>query len=182
MKKALVFSMLAAAAVSAMAQSAPAGDSSGMGRVVRTAPVVQQVPGSQGKPENRLVGYDVTYEYGGHQYTTRMASDPGSYVQVEGNGQSQPQQALAQPSPSYSQPGVVEQGVVVGAGESYAAAPVVYAPAYAPAYAPVYAPAPIYAAPYPYYGGYGYGGVPLSLSLGFGFGRGYGGHGHGRWR
>ena len=28
--------------------------------------------------ENRTVGYDVTYEYAGRQYTTRMASDPGA--------------------------------------------------------------------------------------------------------
>lgn len=174
MKKALVFSMLAAAAVSAMAQTAPAADARATGRVIRTVPVVQQVPGSQGAPENRMVGYDVTYEYGGHQYTTRMASDPGSYVQVQGNSASEPQPEPQQQA--YSQPGVIEQGVVVGAGTSYAeAAPVVYAPAYAPAYAPVYA-AP-YPYPYPYYGGYGYGGIPIGLSLGFGFGRGYGGHG-----
>lgn len=177
MKKALVFSMLAAAAVSVMAQGTP--DSRTSGRVIRTVPVVQQVPGSQGAPENRMVGYDVTYEYGGHQYTTRMASDPGSYVQVQGNAASEPQPEPQQQQQAYSQPGVVEQGVVVGAGTTYAeAAPVVYAPAYAPVYA---APYP-YPYPYPYYGGYGYGGIPIGLSLGFGFGRGYGGHGGGHRR
>lgn len=251
MKKALVFSTLAAAAVSAMAQtSAPSRE---MGRVLSTTPVVQQVPVSQqvcgsqqivsqappsgvgtvlgglagglvgnavggggGRAaatalgivggamlgnsaegpgptyvqnvptcstqtsyENRTVGYDVTYEYAGRQYNTRMASDPGQYVPVQvgavgDNGA--PQQAYGGP---YSQPGVVEAGVVVPAYNPVPA-PVVYQ-TYTPAYAPVYAP-PYYGG-YGGYGGYGYGGVPIGLSLNLGYSRGYGGHGgHGRWR
>ncbi len=32
--------------------------------------------------ENRVVGYNVTYEFAGKQYITRMARDPGSQVQL----------------------------------------------------------------------------------------------------
>lgn len=32
--------------------------------------------------EQRTVGYDVTYEYAGQRYTTRMASDPGEWVPI----------------------------------------------------------------------------------------------------
>lgn len=253
MKKALVFSTLAAAAVSAMAQSAPLRDSRDpreMGRVLSTVPVVQQVPvsqqvcgsqqvvtqapstgvgtvlggiaggvvgnaighgggraaatalgivggamlgnsaegpgpayvqnvptcGTQTTYQNRTVGYDVTYEYAGRQYTTRMASDPGAYVPVEVGavGESAPQQAYG----GYGNPGTVEQGVVVGPGYATTVAPVVYQ---------TYAPAPVYAPVYGggYYGGYGggYGGfaAPIGLSLNLGYSRGWGG-GHGRWR
>jgi len=255
MKRAFVFAALAAAAVSAIAQSAPVRDNRGspeMGRVLSTVPVVQQVPlsqqvcgnqqfvtqaprsgagavlgglaggvlgnaigGGSGRAaatalgivggamlgnnaeapggayvqnvptcstqttyENRTVGYDVTYEYAGRQYTTRMASDPGSWVPMQVGAAGQP--ATQTTYDSYSQPGVVEQGVVVGPG--YATAPqVVYSQTYVPAYAPVYAPA------YPpvYYGGYGgYGGyaAPIGLSLNLGYSRGFGGHGGRHWR
>ncbi|SDM58218.1 Uncharacterized conserved protein YcfJ, contains glycine zipper 2TM domain [Oryzisolibacter propanilivorax] len=30
--------------------------------------------------DNRVVGYDVTYEYAGRQYTTRTQSDPGGWI------------------------------------------------------------------------------------------------------
>ncbi|MBI5276611.1 MAG: glycine zipper 2TM domain-containing protein [Burkholderiales bacterium] len=33
--------------------------------------------------ENRAVGYDVTYEFGGKQYTARMPNDPGPTVQLQ---------------------------------------------------------------------------------------------------
>jgi len=252
MKKALVFSTIAAAAVSAVAQtSAPSRE---MGRVLSTTPVVQQVPVnqqvcgnqqvvSQAPPsgvgtvlgglagglvgnaigggggraaatalgivggamlgssaegpgpayvqnvptcstqttyENRTVGYDVTYEYAGRQYNTRMASDPGQYVPVQVGtvGDSAPQQQAY--GGQYSQPGVVEAGVVIPAYNSVPA-PVVYQ-TYTPAYAPVYAPS-YYGGYGGYGGGYGYGGVPIGLSLNLGYSRGYGGHGgHGRWR
>jgi len=260
MKKALVFSSLAAAAVSAMAQSAPPQGSREMGRVLSTVPVVQQVPVSQqvcgnqqvvtqapssgvgsvlggvaggivgnavghggGRAaatalgivggamlgnsaegpgpqyvqnvptcttqttyQNRTVGYDVTYEYAGRQYNTRMASDPGGWVPVEvaASGGNAPQSAYD----SYPQTGVVEQGVVVGPSYATAPAPVVYTQA--PVYAPVYVPTPVYAPGYyggygGYGGGYGYGGfaAPIGLSLNLGYSRGFGGHGgHGRWR
>ena len=253
MKKALVFSMFATVAVSALAQSAPPNDGREMGRVLSTVPVVQPVPFSQqvcgnqqvvtqaprsgagavlgglaggvlgnavgggsGRAaatalgivggamlgnnaegpggayvqnvptcstqttyENRTVGYDVTYEYAGRQYNTRMASDPGAWVPMNVAAAAAPQQAYG----NYSQAPVVEQGVVVSPGYATVPAPVVYQ-----SYAPVYAPAPVY---YGGYGGYGYGGyggygglaAPIGLSLNLGYSRGFGGHGHGgRWR
>jgi uncharacterized protein YcfJ len=42
--------------------------------------VQQQDCAPQTSYENRTVGYDVTYEYAGKQYTTRMAHDPGPTV------------------------------------------------------------------------------------------------------
>lgn len=38
---------------------------------------------SQTSFENRTVGYSVVYEYAGRQYSTQMASDPGSSVPVQ---------------------------------------------------------------------------------------------------
>lgn len=32
--------------------------------------------------ENRIAGYRVVYEYGGHRYTTMMPNSPGNYVRV----------------------------------------------------------------------------------------------------
>lgn len=54
--------------------------------------------------ENRVVGYNVTYEYAGKQYSTRMARDPGSHVQlrisVVGGDDTGP---VAYSEPNYSQ-------------------------------------------------------------------------------
>jgi uncharacterized protein YcfJ len=105
--------------------------------------------------ENRIIGYDVVYEYNGQRYTTRTAGDPGPHlaIDVRPNGDTPldragPPQNYADASapPAYADPG-------------YAGAP----PAY---YAPAYAPSPYYYAPAPYYvgptigiglfGGYGY--------------------------
>jgi uncharacterized protein YcfJ len=125
--------------------------------------------------ENRTVGYDVTYEYAGRQYTTRMASDPGATIAL-------------QVTPAA---GVVSQGgpVVAPPVEIAPAAPVAVAPVQAtvapqvvvqqaapvvyPAYGyPAY-PVPVYPA-YPAYRPY----PPVGISLGFVFG---GGH-HRHWR
>lgn len=35
--------------------------------------------------ENRVVGYDVTYEYNGQRYTTRLAQDPGERIALNVN-------------------------------------------------------------------------------------------------
>lgn len=35
--------------------------------------------------ENRVVGYDVTYDYGGQRYTTRLAQDPGARIALNVN-------------------------------------------------------------------------------------------------
>lgn len=113
--------------------------------------------------ENRTVGYDVTYEYAGRQYTTRMASDPGPYVPIQvspvSSQAAMPPPPVQSSAPVYSQPGVVV---------SSAPAPVVYAPAYvAPAYvAPVYAPAYPRAYPRAYY-------PPVGISLNLGYTHGW---------
>jgi len=120
--------------------------------------------------ENRTVGYDVTYEYAGRQYTTRMASDPGKWVPVQVGAVSPDSYQAPQPvasAPDYGvQPAYSEPGVVVSAPSYYAAPPVVYAPPVYPAYygAPLVAP------------------IGLSLNLGYsrGWGGGWGGGHH--WR
>ncbi len=124
--------------------------------------------------ERRTVGYDVTYEYAGQQYQTRMDSDPGAYVPVEvGVAGYQDEQPAPPPAQYATQP---QPGVVVPAGYATAApvyiqqAPVVVAP---PVY---YAPAPVYAAP-SYYAP-AYAAPPVGISLNLGYSRGYGGH----WR
>ena len=125
--------------------------------------------------ENRTVAYNVTYEYGGRQFTVQMPNDPGPSLrlQVSPVGSAAPL-ALAYPVASgdiaMSAPaGVVSvPGYVASASSVYPA----YAPAYAPAYYPTYAPR--YYSAYPgYY-------APIGLSLGFGFSRGWGGHHHHR--
>lgn len=56
------------------------------GRVVSQAPMVQEQAVRQCRIveayESRTTGYDVTYEYRGHSYTTLMARDPGQRVRL----------------------------------------------------------------------------------------------------
>lgn len=92
--------------------------------------------------ENRVVGYDVTYDYAGKRYTTRMSRDPGSQFAVE----VQPAGEVAaapMPAPVYSAPS---------------------GPAY---YDPL--PQPVYGAPYPYYAPAPviYGAPVVSLGVGY---------------
>jgi uncharacterized protein YcfJ len=93
--------------------------------------------------ENRVVGYDVVYEYNGQRYTTRTANDPGPRLAIDVR-------------PSGSAPQTYADTAPVDADPAYAAAP-------AAAY---YAPAPVYygAAPYPYY---------VGPAIGIGFYGGY---------
>jgi uncharacterized protein YcfJ len=77
---------------------------------------------NQTRYENRTVGYNVTYEYAGRQYTMQTATRPGAYVPV----QVSPADTYGQ-APAYSQPGYVVPAVTP---------PAVYSP---PAY---YAPPP----------------------------------------
>jgi uncharacterized protein YcfJ len=106
--------------------------------------------------ENRTVGYDVTYEYAGRQYTTRMPYDPGSTI----NLQVSPVAQAPAGGPVVVAPPVQSGAVPV----QTAPAQVVYQQPYAayPAY-PAYYPYPVYR---PYY--------PVGVSLGFVFG----GHRH----
>jgi hypothetical protein len=117
---------------------------------------VQNVPQctTQTSYENRTVGYNVTYEYGGKQYHVQMPNDPGQTIALQvtpaGSAQAAPETAY---NGQYEQPGQ-PVGVVVGQP-----APVAVYPAY-PVYYPNY-----------YY-------PPVGVSLGFGF---FGG-GHRHWR
>lgn len=95
--------------------------------------------------ENRPSAYDVVYEYGGQQYSVRMAEAPGEFVELQLNpvgALPEPAQTYApQQGPQYSQPH----------GNTYSTPyPPHYAPHYAPQYAPHYVPqyvAPQYIAP-----------------------------------
>lgn len=99
--------------------------------------------------ENRLVGYNVVYEYAGKQYTAQLPYDPGRTIAVQitpagaNPTMTTPASNAIAPQPVYVQP-----------------APVVVAPA---AY-PVYYPQPYY--------------PPIGIQLGFGYWGGYRGHRH----
>jgi len=166
-------------------------------RVISATPVYETTGSSP--------SYNVTYEYNGRQYTTRMNSRPGATIPiqasaygvttapvapqpqlqpypVESSSNGQQQYQYQQQAQQYAQPGgpawdnvVPEPGVVV----SNAPPPPVYAQP-APVYAaPVYVqPSYVYPQPYIY--------PPVGLSLNFGYSRGWGGYrggwGHRHWR
>jgi uncharacterized protein YcfJ len=128
---------------------------------------------TQGVYEERTIGYDVVYEYGGREYTTRMRNDPGQYVQV--NVQATAVGELLD-APRRGRPVPLAQ-----------AAP---APVYAEPYAaePVYETYPVYPAA-PYYGAYyspsyvPFGtGLVLGAVIGSSFHHGHRGWGGGGWR
>ena len=96
--------------------------------------------------ENRVIGYDVTYEYHGQRYLTRVAQDPGPRIAL--NVTVAPAAGTVATAPAQPQPMPV----------ATMAPPVVYAPA--PAYG--------YYGPYGYYdyyggGGYYYGGPAVTV-------------------
>ncbi len=124
--------------------------------------------------EQRLTGYDVSYELGGQTFRVRTAQAPGAWITVP-------------VAASYGQldPGAVQTYPVAAppmapyplpAPAPVVTAPTVYAPIYPPPYVqpymqpaglPVYArPVPVYAAP-----------VGVNLSVGGAWGR----HGRGGW-
>jgi uncharacterized protein YcfJ len=132
--------------------------------------------------ENRITAYNVTYEYGGREFTAQMPYDPGPTVQLQVSPMAQQQQQgpVGQGGGVVIAPPVqgvqgVQSGAVVQSGMEVVPAPVPVT------YPPPYAAYPAYPA-YPY--GYGYGYpyyrpyFPLGVSLGFVFG----GHGHGGHR
>ena len=136
--------------------------------------------------EDRVIGYDVVYDYNGRSFTTRMRNDPGEFVQVQVRATPLDDPAPAVEAPlrkRRGQPVPLVQGLPSD-GVTYAAEPVyeTYSP-YPPAYyGPYYAPSPYYA---PYYAPsvvpFGTG-LALGALIGFGFDRGYGGHrGHRGW-
>lgn len=109
--------------------------------------------------ENRVVGYDVVYEYHGQRYSTRMASDPGPQlaIDVRPAGGGAPLDRVGPPA-------------------SYGTVPPAYAdtptytespPAYLESGPGYYAPAPVY------YGGPAYYGAPYYVGPAIGLGIGY---------
>jgi uncharacterized protein YcfJ len=99
-----------------------------------------------GSYENRIVGYDVVYEYAGQRYSTRMTRDPGRQLAVN-----------VQPADgSGGLPAPADYGREGTPVPSNAAPQTVY---YAPLQPVYYAPPPVYVTP--------------AISFGFGY---YGGH------
>lgn len=130
-------------------------------------PYVAQHCTTQTYYENRAVGYNVTYEYAGKQYTVQMPYDPGPTIQLQitpMGGQTPPPSG----QPLVTAPPVVESNI-----EYLPPAPVVVTQ---PLHTVVY-PSYTYAArPYPYY----YPPVGLSLNLGYVHHRHHRHHGHHR--
>jgi hypothetical protein len=194
-----VFRTLAGLSVAGLLTAGAAGVAQAQeawARVISATPVYETTGSSP--------SYNVTYEYNGRQYTTRMNSRPGATIPIQASAygvttapvapqsQLQPYPAEAdsgqqqyqyqQQPPQYAQPGgsawdsvVPESGVVV----SNAPPPPVYAQP-----APVY-PAPVYVQPsYVYPQPYVY--PPVGISLNLGYSRGWGGYrggwGYRHWR
>ena len=103
--------------------------------------------------QNRVVGYDVVYEYNGQRYTTRLPNDPGSSLAIDIRPAAAPLDRVGPPSGYAAVPPAYVDA------PTYIQAPPVYvesAPTYY-AQAPVYYGSPAYYAPAPaYYGGPAY--------------------------
>jgi len=108
--------------------------------------------------ENRLVGYQVVYEYAGKQYTTQLPQDPGPTLTLQVSPAMMANAPLATAPVNAPAPTVINQPQVI------------YAP-----------PTVVYGSPYYYGNNYG-NPYPFSTSinLGWGFRGGHGGHRH--WR
>lgn len=182
----LAFRTLAGLAVAALAAGSGLVHAQQQGQVVQarvvSATPVRETTGSD-------LSYNVTYEYNGQRYTTRMNSRPGATIPIQASSYGVTTSAVAPQSQvqaypveagdgaDYAQSGgspwdnvVPEPGVVVGAGGP--------APVYAQP-APIYAPAPVYVDPgYAY--GYPYAYPPVGISLNLGYSRGWGGGYYGR--
>lgn len=119
--------------------------------------------------ENRTVGYNVTYEYAGRQYTVQMPHDPGPTIRLQVTPVGATDPAQQQPLQSGTPGGPVVIAPPVHSSTMVMPAPVVVpAQMVAPTY---YYPAPVYR---PY--------APVAISLGFGYSRGWGHHHHHRHR
>ena len=112
--------------------------------------------------ENRVVGYDVVYEYNGQRYTTRMANDPGRRIAIDVRPAGAPLDRVGPPASGQPVP------------PAYVEAPPAYVEA--PAYS-YYGPAPYYEAAPVYYG------APLLVgpAIGIGIAAGWGWHHHRHW-
>jgi uncharacterized protein YcfJ len=100
--------------------------------------------------ENRVVGYDVVYEYNGQRYTTRTAGDPGPRLAIDVRPSGDAPIDQAGPPATYA------DATSAYPAPSYATAPPGYYYGQAPMY---YGPAPYYYGPtigIGFYGGYGW--------------------------
>lgn len=68
--------------------------------------------------ENRTVGYNVTYDYAGKQYTVQMPQDPGPWVRLQVTPMA-PAPGYAPPATSYPTPNPFTQPAPVYAPQSY---------------------------------------------------------------
>jgi len=112
--------------------------------------------------ENRTIGYNVVYEFGGKQYSVRMPNDPGATIplQVSPVG-AQPQGQVSAAPPAYQQQPEYVQNAPVVYTQQTIVQPYYVQPVYAqPVFVPRYYP-------------------PASLNLGYGY---WGGGHHGHWR
>lgn len=124
--------------------------------------------------EDRVVGYDVVYDYNGQRYTTRLPQDPGPRLAIDIRPAGAAPLDRVGPAQTYSavpplqaerQPAYVES-----APTYYEQAPAYYAAP--PAY---YAPAPVYYAPSTYI-------APAFIGVGIGYWAGpRWHHGYRRW-
>ena len=128
--------------------------------------------------ENRTVGYNVTYEYAGRQYTVQMPYDPGPTIRLQvtpvgaAGGSAPHADAGPATGPVVVAPPVGAATYTTAPAPVVMPAPPVYSTYAVPAY-PVYpAYAPSYYRPYP----------PVGVSLGFVFSSGHRHHGHRHWR
>ena len=87
--------------------------------------------------ENRVVGYNVVYEYAGRQYTTQMNSDPGPQVSIQVTPANTDVLVYTTPAPP---PPVIVQAPP----QTRIYPPVVVTPVYRP---PVYYSPPVYGTP-----------------------------------
>ena len=142
-----------------------------------------------GAYENRVVGYDVVYDYNGQRYTTRLPRDPGSRLAIDVRpaaapldragppatyGAVPPATYGAVPPVQYDTPAYVDSPTYVQSAPTYYEQAPVYverAPSY---YAPAYY-APSYYAPSYYYGPAAYV-APAIIGLGLGYWAGRGWH------
>lgn len=97
--------------------------------------------------QQQTVGYDVTYEYAGRRYTTRMDRDPGPWlpIQVQPSGSYSSYEAPATSAPVYSSQDSSQNSYYYGPSGEYRPAPGVtvtetinYQPGYMPPPPPAY--------------------------------------------
>jgi hypothetical protein len=127
-----------------------------VGDSIEEAPLTQtqnvQRCGSQTFYENRIVAYNVVYEYAGKQHSVQMPNDPGPTVQLQVTPVGAMSQGTNNPPPVTYEQGVYPQPVYTEPNV------VMVQPAY-----------PVYQQPYYY--------PPVRLNLGFGYwGGNYGGY------